>query len=193
MENTLNLRVLRGLLPLAAKKDIRTYLTGVYVDFQADKTIYVAADRHVLGVYTESSENENVFSVIVPGDVVKQVKLAKYANLFYGSLVFTPGTGDDRILNPGSGRILNPANDQDLGFKPVAEVYPDYKRVIPADTTGEVGQFNVELLNAFMQVNKALGSGCPGYIKIDHNGPVAPALVHLSDDNFLGVLAPVCI
>jgi len=180
MENTINIEVTKALLPLAAENDLRRYLNGVYIDFQLDKTVYVATNGHVLGMYTEAVQNKHAFNVIVPRDVVKQLKpktgIAKWGKLIY-----------DREAN--TGRILNPANNQDLGFTPLAGTYPDYQRTIPEKTSGEAGQFNAEYIYAFVQVNKALGARYPGMVKIDHNGEGA-ALIHFSDAAFTGILMP---
>ena len=180
MENTINVEATKALLPLAADKDIRQYLNGVYIDFQFDKTIYVATNGHMLGVYTEVAQNEHTFTVIIPRDLVKQLK-PKPGNAKWGTLVFDP--------EAKTGRVLNPANSQDFGFTPIEGVYPDYMRVIPEKTSGEVGQFDAEYVYAFAQVNKALGASYPGRFKIDHNGERG-ALVHLPDENFVGVLMP---
>jgi DNA polymerase-3 subunit beta len=113
--------------------------------------------------------------------VVKQLKIVKTGKT--GTLIFDPETN--------SGRLVYPASSQDLGFTPLSGKFPDYMRVIPDKTSGEVGQFDAEYIYAFAQVNKALGASKSGLVKIDHNGGSAVALVHLSaDDNFVGVLAP---
>jgi DNA polymerase III sliding clamp (beta) subunit (PCNA family) len=180
MENTINIEVIRAMLPLAAKNDIRRYLNGVYVDFQRDKTIYVAAKGPVLGVYIEAVENEYLFSAIVPGDVVKQLKPVRGTGK-WGDLIFNPETKTARITNPGAG--------QDFGFTPTDCKYADYSKVIPSNTSGEVAQFDVELLHLFAQVNKSLGAKFPGRILVGHNGD-AGALVHLSRNEFTGVIMP---
>jgi DNA polymerase-3 subunit beta len=181
MENTINVEVIRALLPLAAKKDIRRYLNGVYVDFQRDKTVYVATNGAALGRYIETVENEHTFSIIIPGDVVKQLKLGR-GTAKWGDLIFNPEMSAARIANPGAGHSI--------GFTPLDGKFPDYTKVIPAETSGEAAQFDVDLLALFAQVNKSLGSKYPGRIKIDHNGERG-ALVHLSRDAFLGVIMPV--
>jgi DNA polymerase III sliding clamp (beta) subunit (PCNA family) len=181
MENTINIEVTRALLPLAAKKDIRRYLNGVYVDFQADKTAYVATNGHALGRYVEAVDNEHTFSVIIPVDVVKQLKPVR-GTAKWGDLSFNPEANTARIVNPGAG--------QDFGFTPLDGIYPDYTKVIPSETSGEAAQFDVELLSLFAQVNKAFGAKHPGWIKVDHNGN-AGAMVYLSRDEFLGVIMPV--
>lgn len=180
MENTINIEVTRALLPLAAKKDIRFYLNGVYIEFQADKTIYVATNGHALGKYVEAVENEHTFNITIPVDVVKQLKVGR-GTAKWGDLSFNPEANTARIVNPGA--------SQDFGFTPLDGKYPDYTKVIPTSATGEVAQFDVDLLSLFAQVNKALGSKYPGRIKLDHNGN-AGALVHLCRDEFLGVIMP---
>jgi DNA polymerase III sliding clamp (beta) subunit (PCNA family) len=180
MENTINIEVIRAMLPLAAKKDVRQYLNGVFVEFQADKTIYVATNGHVLGLYTEAVENENIFDIIIPGDVVKQLK-PKPGTAKWGDLIFNPETNTARITNPGAG--------QDFGFAPLDGKFPDVSKVIPSSTSGEVAQFDAELLCLFAQVNKSFGAKSPGRFKLGHNGN-AGALVHLSREEFTGVIMP---
>jgi DNA polymerase III sliding clamp (beta) subunit (PCNA family) len=183
MENTINIEVIRALLPLAAKKDTRSYLNGVFVDFQPTKTIYAATNGAVLGLYTEAVENEYVFSVTIPGDVVKQLK-PKPGTAKWGDLIFDPEAKTARITNPGAG--------QDFGFTPLDGKFPDVSKVIPSSTTGEVAQFDAELLYLFAQVNKSFGAKSPGRFKLDHSGN-AGALVHLFRDEFIGVIMPVRI
>jgi DNA polymerase III sliding clamp (beta) subunit (PCNA family) len=181
METTINIEILRALLPLAAKKDPRRYLNGVYIEFQCDKTVYVATNGYVLGKYVEAVENEHVFSVIVPGDVVKQLK-PKSGTAKWGDLIFNPEANTARIINPGAG--------QDFGFAPLNGKFPDVSKVIPSSTSGEVAQFDAELLYLFAQVNKSFGAKYPGRIKLDHNG-TGGALVHLCRGEFTGVIMPV--
>jgi DNA polymerase-3 subunit beta len=180
MENTINIETLRALLPLAAKKDVRYYLNGVYVDFQRDKTIYVATNGAVLGLYTETVENENIFDIIIPCDVVKQLK-PKRGTAKWGDLTFDPEKNTARIVNPGA--------SQDFGFTPLDGKFPDYTKVIPSETSGEAAQFDAELLYLFAQVNKSSGATHPGRFKVDHNG-AAGALVHLFRNEFIGVIMP---
>jgi DNA polymerase III sliding clamp (beta) subunit (PCNA family) len=180
MENTINIEVIRALLPLSAKKDVRQYLNGVYVDFQRDKTVYVATTGAVLGKYVETVENENIFDIIIPGDVVKQLK-PKPGTAKWGDLTFDLVSNTARIINPGAG--------QDFGFTPLDGKFPDVSKVIPSNTSGEVAQFDAELLHLFAQVNKSFGATHPGRFKLGHNGN-AGALVHLSRDEFIGVIMP---
>jgi hypothetical protein len=112
--------------------------------------------------------------------VVKQLK-PKPGTGKWGDLSFDPEKNAARITNPGT--------SQDFGFTPLDGKYPDYTKVIPTETSGEVAQFDVDLLSLFAQVNKGLGSKYPGRIKIEHNGERG-ALVHLWDAALTGVIMP---
>ena len=183
MQNAVDIEVIRALLPLAADKDIRQYLNGVYIDFQATRTIYVATQGHMLGIYTDDTvTNEDVHNVIIPRDVVKALK-PKHA-LRMGTLHVNPDTREARILNP--------ANGQDFGFNPIEGQYPDCQRVVPAKTSGVAANYNAEYLYAFAQVNKMLGASSPGLVVLQQNGD-GGAIVKLCRDQFIGVIMPIRI
>lgn len=177
----INIKVLRAMLPLAGERDIRFYLNGVMVEVRQTQTRYVATTGSVMGIYDESRENDTseTTQIIIPRDVVKQLKPNK--KRVFGSLVLN----DD-----GTARILNPASEQDIGFKPIDGVFPDYQRVVPKEAAGTAGNYDFELLYRFVEVSKALGAKYPGMIDLQQNGPTGAALVHLSDSNFKGVVMP---
>ena len=183
MQNAVDIEVIRALLPLAADKDARWYMNGVYVEFQATRTVYVATNGHMLGIYTDDTvTNEDVHNVIIPRDVVKALK-PKHA-LRMGTLHVNPDTREARILNP--------ANGQDFGFNPIEGQYPDYQRLIPAETSGVAANYNAEHLYAFAQVNKMLGASTPGHIVLHQNGDKS-ASVKLCRDQFTGVIMSIRI
>ena len=177
----INIKALRAMLPLAGDRDVRFYLNGVVIEVQQTQTRYVATTGPVMGIYDESRENDTSepLQVIIPRDVVKQLKPNK--NRMFGALV---------LNEDGTTRILNPASEQDIGFKPIDGVFPDYQRAVPKDVVGTAGNYDVELLYRFVEVSKALGAKYPGMIDLQQNGPTGAALVHLSDSNFTGVVAP---
>ena len=184
MQNAVDIEVIRALLPLAADNDIRHYLNGVYIDFQATRTIYVATQGHMLGIYTDTTAiNEDVHNTVIPRDVVKALK-PKHAKLRMGTLHVNPDTREARILNP--------ANSQDLGFRPIDGEFPDYQRVVPAKTSGVAANYNAEYLYTFAQINKMLGASSPGLVGLQQNGD-GGAIVKLCRDQFIGVIMPMRI
>lgn len=177
----INIKTLRALLPLAGGRDVRFYLNGVMVEVRQTQTRYVATTGSVMGVYDESRENDTPepLQVVIPRDVVKQLKPNK--KMMFGALV---------LNEDGTARILNPASEQDIGFKPIDGVFPDYQRVVPKEVDGTAGNYDFELLYLFVEVNKLLGAKHPGMIDLQQNGPTGAARVHLADSNFKGVVAP---
>lgn len=71
---------------------------------------------------------------------------------------------------------------------PVDGVYPDWHRVIPTAVSGEVAQFNVDVLAKLAAANKALGMKHYGCLIIEHNGK-GSALVKLQS-GCVGVAMP---
>ena len=176
---TIDLKPLTALVHLTGKGDIRFYLNGVRVEFTHDKTTYVATDGHVLGVVSipVTGGPSQPQAYIIPRDVVEKLK--------YGTL----NEAQLSVYEDGKkGRIVHP--NFEVGFSFIGGVYPDWRRVVPEKTSGDVAQFDVELLVQLMKCNKALGAKWPGRIKLSHNGS-SGALVSLVDDRFVGVVMPV--
>jgi DNA polymerase III sliding clamp (beta) subunit (PCNA family) len=179
MQNRINTKVVRAIRHLAAKNDVRSYLNGVYVEFQRDKTIYVASNGKALGKYTDHVDNMSEFSIIIPEYVAKQLK--NPGDVMYDRITFNPDTSVARVFGHEAG--------QDFGFIKIDCEYTDFSKVIPSSTSGETAQFDVNLLSLFAKVNKGLGAKKPGCIRINHNGNAA-ALVDLSDSAFIGAVMP---
>jgi len=185
MENTIDVVATRALLHLAAKDDPRAWMNGVHVEFQENKTVYVATNGHIFGVYTDNdAKNDCVFSLTIPYGIAKQIKINKRGSRL-GNLIYDPETN--------AARLIYYASEQDFGFTPLPSFPYDMSKMIPDSTSGEVAQFNAEYVYVFAQVNKALGAKHPGRIKIEHNGDRG-ALVRLPNyEQFLGVLMPIRI
>lgn len=187
MELQINLRYLRALLPLAADKDIRYYLKGVCIEFHPDKTIYVAMNGAALGVLVDDAQSNAVDSmkaVIVPGEIVKQVKIGPIDVGHLDHRAQSEHKRDYLLVNTGGGQIL--------GFDAIDGVFPDWKRVIPEKCSGVAGNYDVDLLALFSKVNKALGATKePGIFTLEQNGKTNAARVRLSEPQFTGVIAPV--
>ena len=184
MQYTIDIQVLRALLPLAAEKDIRYYLNGVHVAFEATQTIYEATNGHILGRYVDDTQHNDVSDpvhIIVPREIVKQLKPHK--KVAKGSLVEADGAW----------RVLNPASGQDIGFAPLDGNYPDLARAIPQEAalSNTPGHYNVRYLCAFADVNKAFGAPYDGNIHLMQNGEAGAALVKLCRPEFTGVIMPV--
>jgi DNA polymerase III subunit beta len=163
----------------AAKQDIRYYLNGVYVEATEDETRCISTDGYGVIALRADSVNgmggTNLIDLIVPRDVVERVVKA------------TKGKGQISLQRTdGHWSVVTTVGT--FPFAPVDGRFPQYRSVIPHSPSGELGQFDPELLIRFTKAAKALGfKGSP---EITHNG-TSGALVTLDGmGEFLGVVMP---
>ena len=68
---------LKALLTLAPKSDIRYYLCGIFVEYNATTTRLVVTDGHKLGILNHHSEdNQGAGTVIIPREVIENLPKA---------------------------------------------------------------------------------------------------------------------
>ena len=181
-EFTVETRVLRALLHLSGNKDIRYYLNGVHVAFTPDQTVYTATNGAVLGRVTERAENPGFAALIIPREVVKALRPT--AKALAAALHIDEGRKARIVQELPSGVV-------DINFTGIDGVYPDCDRAIPAQTSGEAGNYDAELLALFTASNKELGATHPGQFKLHQNGASGAALVSLVRSTFVGVIMPM--
>jgi DNA polymerase-3 subunit beta len=172
---------LKALLILAPKSDIRYYLCGIFVEYNATTTRLVVTDGHKLGILNHHSEdNQGAGSLIIPRDVIENLpKAGKIDPL----LIFTKEekAGYWKITGMGIQTI----------FAQVEGTFPDYRRVCQFTTDGTVANFNYEYLTQFLKVQHLLGGSKTATLNLYQNGN-SSALVHLAGvDNFVGVVMPM--
>ena len=172
---------LKALLTLAPKSDIRYYLCGIYVEYNATTTRLVVTDGHKLGILNHHSEdNQGAGTVIIPREVIENLpKAGKIDPL----LIFTKEEkqGYWKITGMGIQTI----------FAQIEGTYPDYRRVCQFTTDGTPANFNYEYLTQFLKVQHLLGGSKTATLNLYQNGN-SSALVHLAGvDNFVGVVMPM--
>jgi DNA polymerase-3 subunit beta len=104
-------------------------LYGVYFDFLPDRTNFVATNRFVLSIYTRTDlvfgrVKEKPKSIIVP---------AKALKAFMAGIQDLPRI-ENVFIYPFDEYILLAHNGFFLSSKLISGEYPDYQRVIPAET-----------------------------------------------------------
>jgi hypothetical protein len=180
------LNALRAINHLSATKDIRFYLKGVLVEATKTHTTLVATDGHVLGVYKNEEENEipeNVkYEFILPNDALKNVKPFIKEELI--SFEFEPD--DHGKVNT----VIIKTFSITLSTRTIDERFADWRRVLPRETTKELGDYNPVLLTRFIKAAKEFGIK-PWKIKLHQNGLSAAAITFYGIENFLGVVMPL--
>ena len=172
---------LKAVLTLAPKSDIRYYLCGIFVEYNATTTRLIVTDGHKLGILNHHSEdNQGAGTVIIPREVIENLpKAGKIDPL----LIFTKEekAGYWKITGMGIQTI----------FAQIEGTYPDYRRVCQFTTDGTVANYNYEYLTQFLKVQHLLGGSKTATLNLYQNGN-SSALVHLAGvDNFVGVVMPM--
>jgi DNA polymerase-3 subunit beta len=172
---------LKALLTLAPKSDIRYYLCGIFVEYNATTTRLVVTDGHKLGILNHHSEdNQGAGTVIIPREVIENLPKAGKTDAI---LIFTKEEkqGYWKITGMGIQTI----------FAQVEGTFPDYRRVCQFTTDGTVANYNYEYLTQFLKVQHLLGGSKTATLNLYQNGN-SSALVHLAGvDNFVGVVMPM--
>jgi DNA polymerase-3 subunit beta len=181
------LNAIKAVSHLAATKDIRFYLNGILVEATKTHTTLVATDGHVLGVYKNEEENEIPenygYKFILPKDALKNLK-ASFIKDELISLEFER----DEDWNVKTVTIKSVSIT--LTTQTIAAKFPDWRRVLPRETTNELGHYNPELLTRFIKVAKEFGVK-PHGITLHQNGTSAAAMTIDGIENFLGVVMPM--
>lgn len=175
MQVTLNTSHLRAASYFSASKDVRYYLKGVLVEAREHETRIVATDGNCAAILRDVAlaGQDTLPDVIIPNDTVNLVLSMKRATV-------------DLSFVEGKWQING------LSFTPQEGVFPQYRRVIPSQVSGEAAQFQPEFLTRFSKAAKALGSkACP---VVRHNGEGgAQVQIPGLEDEFVGVLMPIRI
>lgn len=170
MKVTLNAKHLKAALCCAAGNDIRYYLNGLLVEVKPSEIRIAATDGHCVAVFRTAGNTGHMVDVIIPSGAVTLALSGKAAAL----------------------ELECEGNQWRLGaaiFTPINGVFPDYRRIIPCEHSGESSQFNVDLLGKFRKIGKALGHKTQPIVR--HNGDGAAQVQFYGDHDFVGVLAPM--
>jgi DNA polymerase-3 subunit beta len=174
---TFDARTLKAALICTSTDETRYYLKGVAVQLDGDKVFIAATDGHRLIAMqpeftVESGGNDanpftetqaNPFSVIIPADIVKNLKLNKAV--------------DDCTLTIDAGKGEIEYCGQSIRFGFVEGSFPNWRAVVPQTITGELAQFNATYIGDLPKIAKVFDIRDPR-IEIEHNGG-SPAFVAL--------------
>lgn len=168
---------IRALAHLAAQEDVRYYLNGVQL-VAAPEVLLVATTGFAIGCLRTQQLASAQFEVLIPNATVKAMGKVK------GPVVIGSDDGQSWTLKAGA---------LSLGWKTENGVFPDFRRAIPATTTGEPAQFDARQVALFWKTAKELSADRVGVhsVLLGQNGQ-GIALVSLpSAPDFIGALSPL--
>ena len=171
---TFDARTLKAALICTSTDETRYYLKGVAVQLDSDKLFIAATDGHRLIAMqpeftierddTNATTRADFGSVIIPADIVKNLKLVR-------------GVDDCTLTIDGNkGEIEHAGQSVRFGF--VDGSFPEWRRVIPLNITGELAQFDARYIGELPKIEAAFGNK-NAKIEIEHNGG-SPAFVALN-------------
>ncbi len=196
MKITIDHSIIKALLICAAKHDVRYYLKGVCVDARANgDVVLVATDGHRLLAYPVAVDNIEALApgeYIIPREALEAVKPAKAGRItlpIYIDIVTAPNQPDpERVGVTIKGKTsITITGATSSVTAPIDGKYPDWRRIVPASTSGEIAQFNADYVSGFGDVCKLLGGSYGPYI--NHNGGAPAVITNLP--GALGILMPL--
>jgi DNA polymerase-3 subunit beta len=197
MKITIDHAVIKSLLLIAAKQDIRYYLNGICVDVTDKHAVLVACDGHRLLAYPlapDAIEAPTPGQYTIPRDLLDTVKPAKAGRITMPIIITVdkaPDTPDpERVGVTIKGRTsIAVTGAVTVTGAPVDGTYPDWRRVIPRSTSGEIAQYQMDYLADFGAVCKLLGGKYSPFIH--HNGSSGAVITNLGPA--IGVVMPLRI
>lgn len=161
--------MLKAALVCASTEQARYYLNGVYVD---PKGFLVSTDGHRLFCgKIDISDAPPFDGWILPRDAIKRALAGHKADLI----------------------AISPAHVGDLACRSVDGSFPDWRRVVPTELTGETAQFNPAYVADMGKIGEILfGRGKPVLsAQIHHNGEGPAGVTFGSCEDAFAVLMPI--
>lgn len=160
MKITIDYAIIKALLTAAPKKDMRYYLNGICVDATKDTVVLVATDGHMMlsfPISADAIENRINGQFIIDRvdlDAIKPAKAGKH------TLPLIIEVDDKGYTISGATKAVNSLVDGK---------FPDWRRVVPQTLSGELAQFNLDLLSRINDIRKVFGQD-EYATTIHHNG-----------------------
>lgn len=183
----INLTALKAAALFVSDDKARYYLAGVNLETTRNGVTLTATNGHYLAMVRHDYQGDNDLfetshwgNFIIPITLVDKIKISKHCD--YAEI----NLDGDKIFISYMG-VTYAENKIDGSF-------PDARRVIPANVSGEIAQFNPSYINLFGKAKSLItGKKDQNLVTIAHNGG-SPALVDFvpEDAGFqgFGVLMP---
>lgn len=171
-------RALKAAAFCVSSEETRFYLKGVFAEYKDGNLLLVATDgRRLIAVHPDSNgpaPHGPAFEIIIPSDVIARIKLGRR------------DTMGDLVCEAGQWALHY--DGLKIGFTPIDGTFPDWRRIVPSETSGDTAQFNAAYLVDFAKASKMLGGDTRPVVAYNGEGP---ALIGFqSDIDAFGVLMP---
>jgi DNA polymerase-3 subunit beta len=181
----INTNLLRAANVVASTEGMRYYLNGVSIEATRERVFYAATDGHRLVAFhhaaewdDDTKEEERSLSIIIPKSSIEQIKINRRE--------------ENGVLRSSDGRMWAIKKGlSTIAFEAIDGTFPDWRRVVPEETSGKTAQFNGDYLASFKKVARLAGAEntVPG---VYHNGD-GPALIDLGiiEHDYVACIMPM--
>lgn len=177
----IDLNLVKAAAICTSKEETRYYLNGVFITSDGESLVSVATDGHRLAAFRHTIDQDaplESFGVIIPLAIINNIKLNKHST--------------NATLSHVEGLKWSiEYNGQSITFDAVDGTFPDWRRVVPKETSGEIAQFNPSYIGDFAKIAKILGGKKETPVIIAHNGE-GQSLVSFGDEiDGIAVIMPI--
>lgn len=167
-------------------------LYGICLEIGRKEARILATDGKVLGCFRLATDQPQLdaplTNIIIPSDMFQSLKQTKGQVEIIIEDVESGGVGSEMSY---SVTIIYAPMCVSISGKTMGIRFFDYRRVIPAEVSGEPAQFDPHYMTVLAKAGSILhGAKNKHCVSIGYNGENA-ALISLGDDNFIGVLMPL--
>lgn len=167
------------------------YCDGICLEIGREEARLVATNGAALGCFrlaTDQPQLDAPLTTIIPSDLFQSLKQTKGQVEIIIEDVESGGVGSEMSY---SVTIIYAPMCVSISGKTMGIRFFDYRRVIPAEVSGEPAQFDPHYMTVLAKAGSILhGAKNKHCVSIGYNGENA-ALISLGDDNFIGVLMPL--
>jgi hypothetical protein len=183
MKVSINLNTLKAVAHAVSKEETRYYLQGVQLEAGKDGFTMVATNGHMLlcafQPYGELAPSDHMASIIIPASLIAKLKVKRNADAWAELTV----NGLDLSFE---------YRGETFGGKAIEATYPAWRNVVPREVSGELAQFNPDILATIQAAACVFFEDKDKLINVQHNGG-SPALVkcgYADNERFFGVAMP---
>ena len=178
-----------------AQGDIRRSLNGIALEIGQKESRLIATNGAMLGCFRVVSEqpevSEPLTNIIIPNELLKQIKPSdKVVEITIGDPE-SVGSEDETLHASNSRPVTLSCGGVSVSGTTIDDVFPNYRKVIPSNVTGQPAQFDPNLIAILAKARSAIhgGKGFP-FVALGYNGQGA-ALINLEHEDFVGVIMPL--
>ncbi|MDE2104947.1 MAG: hypothetical protein KGL39_47355 [Patescibacteria group bacterium] len=179
---TVDIALIKSALIFAGKGDARYYLNGVRIESDASGTKVLSTDGHRLMIGQVSAQASSDPADFGPVGFLLERGTLEGALKVIGkaSEVLVTFSQDDETTRATVGPVA---------FENPEKTWPEWRRLVPDQVSGELATFNAEYLHDCAKARKILGGGYPGIFPIHYNGDAGTPIMLRSD--VMLILMPV--